>query len=592
MRALRTLGPLLTVTVACAPLDEDVATRVEGLTAPVLASCSEAQIRANAPPDARTMLDRAYTWIHRAVPYCQCVTSGSSPFRADCSGFVSMVWGLSAPGHTTYSFAGGPWADSASVRLRSREQLRVGDALNYPGDFRAGTGHVVLFGGWLDRRHTRFCSLEESHRGTPARVIVRNVDAVYIPIRKAGRQVGPLCDARCSGGVFIDGDCERHSCGTGRCVDDSHGARCVDRGCPTWGADAVCLDSRTVITCVNGDRRSSERCTGANPRCLPEGTRVRCESPTCAPTGRHDLCLPSGEITTCSNGRMGAARDCPTGTFCSDPAPTDARCVSRLCVAAAGDTPVARTACMTGGTVLRCDANGAATTTRCPSGQACSIPDGNRCVAFACPAGVRAAVCAGNERVVCDRGVIVERGVCDGTCAASDGTAARCVATACATRGADGRATLGPAHGVCLSAGVLGFCDDEGHIATTPCATGARCTPSGGSASCVDPAAPPPPADAGGPVVTPDAGEPEDAEAPVTDPDAGLLKDPDYDSGPLKPDAVPPPEGDDAAVRDLDAGESVTTEVRGGCAVGAPRGGHGGALALLLAARWRRRRRA
>src|SRR5207253_2465692 len=106
-------------------------------------------------------LDRAFDWIHRAVPYCQCVNSHGGSYRTDCSGFVSMVWGLAAPGHTTYSFAGGPWDDHASVRLGSRESLRTGDALNYPGSVSAGTGHIVLFGGWLNSAHTSFCSLEE-----------------------------------------------------------------------------------------------------------------------------------------------------------------------------------------------------------------------------------------------------------------------------------------------------------------------------------------------------------------------------------------------------------------------------------------------
>lgn len=585
------------LTAACAPLDVDV-TRVEALTAPVLTSCSEAAIRANAPPDAAGMLDRAFNWIHRRVPYCQCVTSASSPFRADCSGFVSMVWRLSSPGLTTYSFAGGPWATGASVRLRSRNQLRVGDALNYAGNPRAGTGHIVLFGGWLDRAHTRFCSLEESRTGTPARVIVRNVDPVYVPIRLAGRTLGPLCNDRCSGNTLIDGDCERHACGTGRCVNDSHGARCVDRGCPTWGADAVCLDSRTVITCVNGDQRTRERCTGANSRCGPEGNRVRCESPTCTPTGRHDICLPSGEITTCSNGRRGTARDCPAGTFCSEAGPGDARCVSRRCVAETGETPVARTVCQTGGSRLICDAQGSARVENCPAGQVCSIPDGQRCVPFACPAGVRAAVCGpGNERVVCDRGVIVERARCAGTCASDHGTAARCIDTACAAIGGDGTALRRPAHGLCLPDGQLGHCDDEGNLARRPCADGARCVAAGDSATCEG--APPPvtpdagvrdagvaEGDAGAPVG--DGGE-EEEEPPFEDPDAGLVEDPDYDAGPIE-------EGTEVPAEKVDGGGpgGTTVEVSGrGCAVSPTRrwSWSGVVLGAAMLTLTRRRRR-
>lgn len=592
----RALWILLVAAPSCAPVDDDLGVAVDEINAPVLSNCSESTIRANAPPDADGMLDRAYNWIHRRVPYCQCVTSASSPFRADCSGFVSMVWRLSAPGLTTYSFAGGPWATGASVRLRSRNELRVGDALNYPGNPGAGTGHIVLFGGWLDRAHTRFCSLEESRTGQPAHVIVRTVDPVYIPIRLAGRRLGPLCDARCVGGDYIDGDCRRHNCGSGRCVDDSHGARCVDRGCPAWGTDAVCLDGRTVITCVNGDRRTTQRCTGANSRCLPEGNRVRCESPQCHRTGRHDMCLDSGEIVTCDNGRQGAARDCPRDTFCSEAGPGDARCVSRRCVANAGDTPVAHSACQTGGTILRCSANGAATVDRCPAGQSCSTVDGNRCVPVACPAGLRTAVCLNNERVVCDRGVVTERAPCDGTCVAPDGIAARCVSTACTARGADGRPVVQPARGFCLSETSLGFCDDTGHLSSRGCGPGTRCMASGGSAACVGPSTPPPPTDAGtsardagaavadaGAAVT-DAGEDPDAEElPEEDPDAGIIKDPDYDA--FVP--MPPEDGGD-----IDAGEGVVAESpAGGCAVGRASSGRGLAGVALLALLGRRRRR-
>jgi hypothetical protein len=90
--------------------------------------CSEATIRAFAPPDAVPMLDRAFDWVHRGVPYCQCVSGNGGPYRTDCSGFVSMVWELPAPGHSTYSFAGGPWDDGAS-HLIGVDELLIGDAV-------------------------------------------------------------------------------------------------------------------------------------------------------------------------------------------------------------------------------------------------------------------------------------------------------------------------------------------------------------------------------------------------------------------------------------------------------------------------------
>jgi hypothetical protein len=568
----------------CAPLDDDPSDpdrSVDALTVPVLGNCSEASIRANAPPDADAMLDRAFTWIHRAVPYCQCVRSSSAPFRADCSGFVSMAWNLRNPpqGHTTYSFAGGPWDSRLSVRLASRAQLRVGDALNYPGDFRAGTGHVVLFGGWRNAAHTRFCSLEESHTGTPARVIERQVDPVYLPIRLASRRVGPLCSERCDGHVLVDGDCDRHDCRAngGRCVDDAHGARCVDPGCPTWGRDTVCLDARTVITCLDGDRRGATACTGANARCRAEGSGVRCESVACPAAGTRDVCLPSGQIARCASGRIGDGRPCPAGTFCSEAGAGDAACVARACVASATVAPVAHDACLPGGARLRCDARGAATTAACPAGQACSTVDGFACVAARCPAASGAvALCAGDERVVCTNGVVTARARCAGRCVADDGTPARCVATACVVGGAV------TARSACQDERTVLRCDGEGVAATQACGAGARCAvDASGAAGCVTAAAP---ADAGSVI--------SDAGSVASDAGAGAGADAGEEAAPEEPAPEDPGTGEEPPADEAPADEPGAPTT-GGCDVGGAPAHARGAAALLLAgaALGRRRRR-
>ncbi len=578
----------------CAPIDGDPGSdegqSVDGITIPVLGDCRESTIRANAPPDADAMLDRAFNWIHRAVPYCQCVRSSSAPYRADCSGFVSMAWNLHSPpqGLTTYAFAGGPWDTHQSVRLASRNLLRVGDALNYPGDFRAGTGHIVLFGGWLDRAHTRFCSLEESHTGTPARVIERHVDPVYLPIRLATRHPGALCSTRCDGRVLVDSDCDRHDCHAngGRCVDDSHGARCVDPGCPAWGRDTVCLDARTVITCVDGDRRGATACTGANARCLAEGSGVRCESPACPASGTRSICLASGQIASCSSGRMGAGRACPTGTFCSEAGAGDAACVARACVASATVAPMAHDACLPGGARLRCDARGAATTMACPAGQSCSSVDGFQCVAVACPAasGSVALCAASGERVVCTNGVVTARARCAGTCVADDGTPARCVAAACVTRGPGGAATA-TAHDACQDEHTILRCDGEGQASTQPCGAGTRCVLGATGASCVG-------------ATTGDAGAPSIADAGRTGPvadaaasEAGVEADGGSDDPPVE---ETPTEPADEPPADEPAADDPAGTMTGGCSVGGATGSaHGGALGLLLAgaALWGARRR-
>jgi hypothetical protein len=206
---------------------------------------------------------------------------------------------------------------------------------------------------------------------------------------------------------------------------------------------------------------------------------------------------------------------------------------------------------------------------------------------------VRVAVCApGNERVVCDRGVIVERARCAGTCASDHGTAARCIDTACAALGGDGAAMRRPAHGLCLPDGQLGHCDDEGNLARLACTGGARCVAAGDTATC-EGATPPVTPDAG--VAVGDAGASvsdggeEEEEPPFEDPDAGLVEDPDYDAGPIE-------EGTELPAEKADGGDpgGTTLEVSGrGCAVSPTRRSSWGAVgigALLLTLSGRRRR--
>lgn len=181
-----------------APDAESVGAIARSVEEPLLSACTEAEIRGGMPPSAKPFFDKAFDWVHAGAMYCECVTSATSPYRADCSGLVSYAWGLPAPGHTTYSLAGGPWDDKASVKI-SWSQLTPGDALNFPGDPSSGVGHVMLFGGWLDSAHTKLCAVEESHTGTAAHVSQHSLSdpgswwggtstfgSIFLPIRKAG----------------------------------------------------------------------------------------------------------------------------------------------------------------------------------------------------------------------------------------------------------------------------------------------------------------------------------------------------------------------------------------------------------------------
>ena len=122
-------------------------------------------------------LARAREWVDVEMPYCggpnggkdvicggTCSRSGTAKsaewdkYRSDCSGFVSWSWGLAAPGETTRSLA--PYDTSVSS-LVTVDDLEPGDALN-------GAGHVMLFGGWVDRAAGKALILQESRCGTKA----------------------------------------------------------------------------------------------------------------------------------------------------------------------------------------------------------------------------------------------------------------------------------------------------------------------------------------------------------------------------------------------------------------------------------------
>ena len=535
-----------------------------------LPDCSEGAIRAQAPADAAPMLDRAFDWIHRAIPYCQCVSGAVGGYRTDCSGFVSMVWRLAAPGHTTYSFGGGPWDDHVSARI-SMDALRTGDALNYPGSVGDHTGHIVLFGGWLNDAHTRFCSLEESHTGTPARVIVRSVDPAYLAIRLASRAT---CAAHCEGSVLVGGDCGRGDCGAfgSRCVADGLGARCAFAFCPDTGETDVCWGGSHLGHCSNGQLTSQGDCGVYGARCVADGLGARCAFAYCPNTGDVDVCWDGTHIGHCSNGRLTSQGDCGVyAAFCSTRG-GGARCVSAFCVATRDDAPVAHDACwITGGQRLHCDANGAPTVSSCPAGQACSMVGGAHCAPSSCPATGESEVCAGPSVIGhCANGSVVAPRECGdhALCSTLSGTAPHCVSTYCVSS-----ATEVPVErSVCLPDGRVARCDGDGSLdEARPCDEGSRCVTSGASGQCAS-------------IVAPDAGSAPDAEPSA---DGGPGVDGGVDGGAIaRRDGA---EGtDDAAL--ASEGDAA---VQGGCSV-SPGGSwswEGWLVALALGAAGQRRRR-
>jgi hypothetical protein len=140
---------------------------------------------------ARVML-RGADWLRRDVPYSQDNSRAvwdvdrGRRYRADCSGFVSMAWGLD-PRESGLGRAPVTWElPSYAVRIRW-SALRGGDILLRLLPANRGLEHVQLFARWVDPSRTRAWVYEESARkhGMRRNLIV-NVSAArsgFVPYR-------------------------------------------------------------------------------------------------------------------------------------------------------------------------------------------------------------------------------------------------------------------------------------------------------------------------------------------------------------------------------------------------------------------------
>lgn len=136
-------------------------------------------------PDRQEIIRRAKTWVEQGVPYSQNSAhpdENGKMYRTDCSGFVSMAWGLDQSYSTVYL------PDHA--HQIPKEELQPGDILLKGGPGSEGNnGHVVIFNGWTDDSHTSYYALEEAGGvGATARTISYpyDGDGSYVPYRKNG----------------------------------------------------------------------------------------------------------------------------------------------------------------------------------------------------------------------------------------------------------------------------------------------------------------------------------------------------------------------------------------------------------------------
>lgn len=248
---------------------------VEALTS----ACTASAIRAGTPEARRPIIERALNWVSNGVQYSQTPQSRWGGYRTDCSGLVSMAWGLPPPGNTTHSFAGGPWDNGRSRRIQWSE-LEPGDALNNPQH------HIMLFAGWLDENHTRFCTIEEYNWGRPASIIHHTIHdsshgqpfrSVYIPCRSSNAP--PSSSTPPGGGSASSASCYSHT---------------LSREMPAMS----CVESRfdrTWYQCVNGLWRPGRGTYGAcaSSNGLTSSGNATCNSATLGRVVTEGTCVES-----------------------------------------------------------------------------------------------------------------------------------------------------------------------------------------------------------------------------------------------------------------------------------------------------------
>ncbi|MEV4316276.1 hypothetical protein [Actinocrispum sp. NPDC049592] len=97
------------------------------------------------------VMERARSWLTEEVPYSQTElhTNQYGRYRADCSGYVSMAWGL--PGHPMLRDGGLNTFGLAAVSYPvHHKDLLPGDVL-LRSDGTNITRHVVIFDRWASR---------------------------------------------------------------------------------------------------------------------------------------------------------------------------------------------------------------------------------------------------------------------------------------------------------------------------------------------------------------------------------------------------------------------------------------------------------
>ncbi|WP_018544908.1 peptidoglycan-binding protein [Streptomyces sp. LaPpAH-108] len=138
-----------------APAADGTAATPQGGTAPLFGTGTSAAPASRSPALTRTqIINRAKLWVDAQVPYST-TRYWSDGYRQDCSGYVSMAWGLLS----------NEWTGSLAqfgVKI-TKDELEPGDILLFHNTADPQNGsHVVIFGGWTDYTRTAYTGYEQT----------------------------------------------------------------------------------------------------------------------------------------------------------------------------------------------------------------------------------------------------------------------------------------------------------------------------------------------------------------------------------------------------------------------------------------------
>ena len=108
------------------------------------------------------IIDRAESWLRPSVPYgiTKFHQNEFGIYRTDCSGYVSMAWGLPGVPQNSRGGLDTPGLAAVSVTIE-RDELRAGDVLLRTGGSRL-IRHVAVFHEWADEDRTAYWGFEQS----------------------------------------------------------------------------------------------------------------------------------------------------------------------------------------------------------------------------------------------------------------------------------------------------------------------------------------------------------------------------------------------------------------------------------------------